>query len=159
MKAPILFGLALLATAVISTLPMSAGAQVATLVPPPVAGAAPVIVETIKVHSQALEGNLEGESPDRDVIVYLPPDYNTNPTKRYPVVYALHGYSISNEMWTQEIHTPQTIEGAFATGTRGMIIVLPNSRTLHGCRVMAIFWPGCPVASGKHDGLCQAMDA
>lgn len=106
-------------------------AQVQTIVPPAVAGAAPVIVEDITVHSQALEGNLEGESPDRDVIVYLPPDYNANPTKRYPVVYALHGYSISNEQWTHEIHTPQTIEGAFATGTSGMIVVLPNSKTLH----------------------------
>ena len=102
-----------------------------TIVPPVVAGAAPVIVERIKVHSQALEGNLEGESPDRDVIVYLPPDYKTNPAKRYPVVYALHGYSISNEQWTNEIKTPQTIEGAFATGTKGMIVVLPNSKTLH----------------------------
>ncbi len=101
------------------------------IVPPVVQGAAPVIVEHIKVHSRALEGNLEGESPDRDVIVYLPPDYNANPTKRYPVVYALHGYSISNEQWTKEIRTPQTIEGAFATGTNGMIVVLPNSQTLH----------------------------
>ncbi|CAL4869536.1 hypothetical protein MMA231_03828 (plasmid) [Asticcacaulis sp. MM231] len=102
-----------------------------TVVPPVVAGAAPVIVEKIKVHSPALEGNLEGESADRDVIVYLPPDYKSHPEKRYPVVYALHGYSISHEMWSNEIKTPQTIEGAFATGTKDMIVVLPNSRTLH----------------------------
>ncbi len=108
-----------------------AWAQVQTITPPPVAGAKPVTVEKIKVHSVSIEGNLEGESPDRDVIVYLPPDYAANPKTRYPVVYALHGYSISNEMWTQEIKTPQTVEGAFATGTPGMIIVLPNSRTLH----------------------------
>lgn len=106
-------------------------AQVQTIVPPVVQGAKPVIVQTITVHSKALEGNLEGESPDRKVIVYLPPDYNKNPNKRYPVVYALHGYSIDNEMWTHEIHTPQTIEGAFATGSKEMIFVLPDSRTLH----------------------------
>ena len=105
--------------------------QAPTIVPPIVAGAAPVIVEKIKVHSRALEGNLEGETADRDVIVYLPPDYKSHPEKRYPVVYALHGYSISNEMWSNEIKTPQTIEGAFATGTKGMIVVLPDSRTLH----------------------------
>ena len=28
--------------------------------------------EKIKVHGKALEGNLEGDSPDRDVFVYLP---------------------------------------------------------------------------------------
>ncbi len=106
-------------------------AQVQTITPPVVAGAKSVTVEKIKVHSAAIEGNLEGESPDRDVIVYLPPDYAKNPKKHYPVIYALHGYSISNEMWTQEIKTPQTVEGAFALGTPGMIIVMPNSRTLH----------------------------
>jgi hypothetical protein len=30
-------------------------------------------VERIKVHGKSLEGNLEGDSPDRDVFVYLPP--------------------------------------------------------------------------------------
>ncbi|MGZ3306659.1 MAG: alpha/beta hydrolase [Asticcacaulis sp.] len=110
---------------------LPAHAQVATIVPPPVAGAAPVFVEKIKVHSPSLEGNLEGEPADRDVVVYLPPDYKTNPKKRYPVVYALHGYWLTAEKWTSEIHTPQTIEGAFATGTKGMIVVLPNSWTIY----------------------------
>jgi S-formylglutathione hydrolase FrmB len=47
------------------------------------------------------------------------------------VLYALHGYSISNEKWTTEIKTPQTIEGAFATGTPEMIVVLANAQTKH----------------------------
>ena len=101
------------------------------IVPAPVTGAAPVIVEKIKVHGVALEGNLEGDAPDRDVIVYLPPSYNKDAKRRYPVLYALHGYSISAEKWTTEIHTPQTIEGAFATGSREMIVVLANAQTLH----------------------------
>ena len=106
-------------------------AQVKTTVPDPIAGAKPVTVENIKIHGQALEGNLEGDDPDRDVIVYLPPGYSLDPKRRYPVVYALHGYSISAQQWTGEIHTPQTIEGAFANGARDMIVVLPNARTLH----------------------------
>jgi S-formylglutathione hydrolase FrmB len=65
------------------------------------------------------------------VIVYLPPSYAKNPSRRYPVVYALHGYSINNEKWTTEIHTPQTIEGAFATGTHEMIVVLADAQTKH----------------------------
>jgi S-formylglutathione hydrolase FrmB len=101
------------------------------IVPSPVPGAAPVATERITVHGASLEGNLEGDSPDRDVIVYLPPSYAENSARRYPVLYALHGYSINNEKWTTEIHTPQTIEGAFATGTREMIVVIPNAQTLH----------------------------
>ena len=31
-------------------------------------------VERVTVHGKALEGNLEGDSPDRDVTVYLPPE-------------------------------------------------------------------------------------
>jgi S-formylglutathione hydrolase FrmB len=101
------------------------------VVPDPVPGAKPVVTERITVHGASLEGNLEGDSPDRGVIVYLPPSYATSGTRRYPVLYALHGYSISNEKWTTEIRTPQTIEGAFATGTPEMIVVLANAQTKH----------------------------
>ena len=43
----------------------------------------------------------------------------------------LHGYSIGAEQWSQEIHVPQTIEGAFAKGAKEMIVVLPDSKTVH----------------------------
>jgi S-formylglutathione hydrolase FrmB len=63
--------------------------------------------------------------------VFLPPSYATDKNRRYPVVYALHGYSIGAEQWTHEIHVPQTIEGAFAQGAQEMIVVLPDSKTVH----------------------------
>lgn len=106
-------------------------AQVQTNVPPVVPGAKPVTVEHIKIHGTALEGNLEGDAVDRDVFVFLPPSYSKDKHRRYPVVYALHGYSIGAEQWTHEIHVPQTIEGAFAQGAREMIVVLPDSKTVH----------------------------
>lgn len=108
----------------------AARAQVETLAPPAVEGAPKARVETIKVHSRAIEGNLLGTSADRDVIVILPPSYDKNRQRRFPVVYALHGYSISAEQWSKEIHLPATAEGAFAKGTPEMIIVLPNSRNV-----------------------------
>lgn len=106
-------------------------AQVQTIVPPVVEGAKPVSVEHIKVHGKALEGNLEGDAVDREVLVFLPPSYAKETSRRYPVVYALHGYSIGAEQWSHEIHVPQTIEGAFATGAKEMIVVLPDSKTMH----------------------------
>jgi S-formylglutathione hydrolase FrmB len=96
-----------------------------------VPGAKPVTVERIKIHGAALEGNLEGNAVDRDVIVFLPPSYANDKTRRYPVVYALHGYSIGAEQWSGEIHVPQTIEGAIAQGAKDMIVVLPDSKTVH----------------------------
>jgi enterochelin esterase-like enzyme len=112
-------------------LTVSAPAQVTTEVPPAVPGAKPVTVERIKVHGSSLEGNLEGDAVDRDVIVLLPPSYATQKSRRYPVIYALHGYSIGAEQWTHEIHVPQTIEGAFAQGAQETIVVLPDSKTVH----------------------------
>jgi len=107
-------------------------AQVQTEVPPVVPGTKPVTVEQIKIHGEALEGNLEGDAADRDVFVFLPPSYAKEKSRRYPVVYALHGYSIGAEQWTHEIHVPQTIEGAFAQGAKEMIVVLPDSKTVYG---------------------------
>lgn len=43
-------------------------------------------VQKVSVHGAALQGNLEGDSPDRDVYVYLPPSYATSRNQRYPVV-------------------------------------------------------------------------
>jgi len=119
-------------TITITIIPASqAPAQVLTNVPDVVPGAKPVTVEHIKIHGTALEGNLEGDAVDRDVIVFLPPTYEKDKKRRYPVVYALHGYSIGAEQWTHEIHVPQTIEGAFAQGSKEMIVVLPDSKTIY----------------------------
>jgi S-formylglutathione hydrolase FrmB len=118
-----------LALVVGSAVPLAA--QVQTEVPPAVPGAKPVTVERVKIHGAALEGNLEGDAVDRDAFVFLPPSYAKEKSRRYPVVYALHGYSIGAEQWTHEIHVPQTIEGAFAQGAREMIVVLPDSKTAH----------------------------
>jgi S-formylglutathione hydrolase FrmB len=106
-------------------------AQVKTIVPDPVPGAKPVKLDHIKIHGAALEGNLEGDDVDREVIVFLPPSYEKDKKRRYPVVYALHGYSIGAEQWSHEIHVPQTIEGAFAQGSKEMIVVLPDSKTIY----------------------------
>ena len=97
-------------------------AQVQTDLPPVIPGAKPVTVEHIKIHGTSLEGNLEGESVDRDVFVFLPPGYANAKHRRYPVVYALHGFFIGAEQWTHEIRVPQTIEGAFAKGAQEMIV-------------------------------------
>ena len=43
-------------------------------------------LERITVHGRALEGNLEGDSPDRPVVVYLPPTSARETNRRYPVL-------------------------------------------------------------------------
>lgn len=109
----------------------AAYAQVKTNVPEVVPGARPTQVERIAIRGKALEGNLEGNTPDRQVIVVLPPSYARERSRRYPVVYALHGYSVGAEQWAKEMHVPQSVEGAFGKGAKEMIVVLPDSKTVH----------------------------
>lgn len=65
--------LRLIMLAVSTTLAPQVFAQVQTNVPPVVPNAKPVTVERIKIHGASLEGNLEKNSDDRDVFVFLPP--------------------------------------------------------------------------------------
>lgn len=89
-------------------------------------------VERIKVHGVGLEGNLAGDSPDRDVSVYLPPSYQTDKNRRYPVIYFLHGFTDSDDKWygltKHWINLPAVVDKALAEGKTGeFIIVTPNA--------------------------------
>jgi enterochelin esterase-like enzyme len=91
-------------------------------------------VERIKVHGKSLEGNLDGDSPDRDVSIYLPPSYKTEKTRRYPMVYMLHGFTDDDARWfgvvKHWINLPEVINKALTDGkTREMIVVMPNAFT------------------------------
>jgi enterochelin esterase-like enzyme len=87
-------------------------------------------VEKITVHGKSLEGNLEGDSPDRTVFVYLPPSYATETNRRYPVVYLLHGYGLTGERWVPFINLPDAADKDAAEGTaKEMILVNSDAFT------------------------------
>jgi Predicted esterase len=88
--------------------------------------------ERIKVHSQALEGNLIGDPAERDVTVYLPPSYASNPDQRFPVLYMLHGFTDTDSQWfgweDHWINLQDVIEESLAEGlSKEMIVVMPNA--------------------------------
>ena len=88
---------------------------------------APGRVEELTIHSRALEGNLLGDSPDRQVFVYLPASYDTS-NRRYPVVYMLHGYGLRAEGWMRIFSIESAINSALSEqGTKEMIVVSPSS--------------------------------
>jgi S-formylglutathione hydrolase len=89
-------------------------------------------VEHIKVHGKSLEGNLEGDSPDRDVFIYLPPSYATSKNRRYPVVYLLHGYGLTAERWMPFTKMTDAADKNIAAGNlKEMILVNPDAFTLY----------------------------
>lgn len=90
--------------------------------------------ERIKVYGKSLEGNLSGDSPERDVSVYLPPGYAADQTRRFPVIYFLHGFTDSDDRWfglrgPHFANVPAVFDKAIASGARDMIIVMPNAYT------------------------------
>ncbi len=90
-------------------------------------------IERIQVHGKSLEGNLEGDSPDRDVSIYLPPSYKTATNRRYPVLYFLHGYTDSDDRWfglvKSFVNLPAGIDKSLTAGAKEMIVVMPNAYT------------------------------
>ena len=91
-------------------------------------------LERITVHGDSLVGNLAGDTPDRLVSVYLPPNYTASPKRRYPVLYLLHGYTDSDDHWfglsgPHFVNVPTAASKAFASGSREFIIVMPDAYT------------------------------
>jgi S-formylglutathione hydrolase FrmB len=91
-------------------------------------------LERITVHGDSLVGNLAGDTPDRLVSVYLPPSYAASPTRRYPVLYLLHGFTDSDDHWfglsgKHFVNVPTAADKAFTSGARELIIVMPNAFT------------------------------
>jgi len=88
--------------------------------------------ERIKIYSQAIEGNLINDPAERDVTVYLPPSYGSEPDRRYPVLYMLHGFTDTDSQWfgweNHWIDLYHVIEEALSTGnTKEMMVVMPNA--------------------------------
>ncbi len=98
-------------------------------------GAAPASgkIEKIVVHGKSLEGNLEGDSPDRAATVYLPPTYASDQSRRFPVIYLLHGYGGKEDTFTERLASLQQSSDtlAAAQGFSSAIVVTPSAYTLH----------------------------
>ena len=90
-------------------------------------------VEKIIVHGKSLEGNLEGDSPDREATVYLPPTYASDQSRRFPVIYLLHGYGGREDTFTERLASLQQSSDtlAAAQGFSSAIVVTPSAFTLH----------------------------
>jgi hypothetical protein len=91
----------------------------------------------VQIHSPSLEGNLLGDSPDRQVSVYLPSSYYLEKERKYPVVYYLHGNrSSAGKVDTSKIYGVPTLELMDALIAEGrvkeMILVQADGRHGYG---------------------------
>ena len=83
------------------------------------------------LHSRALIGNALGDSPDREVLVYLPPSYDRSSGRRYPVVYLLHGSTSKPVEWVdgtyQGFNLAHAMDSLVAAGGAELIVVMPDT--------------------------------
>src|SRR5262245_34303471 len=117
------------ATALLALVSAPLAAQNITAPPPPVPEG--ITVQEIKVHGASLVGNLEGNDVERQVMVVLPPSYQTSRNKHYPVVYYLHGFAIDGKNFYNFMHVPEAVAKNAAEGNE-FIVVVPSTLTKMG---------------------------
>lgn len=63
----------------------------------------------------------------RHVNVYVPAGYESNPQKRYPVLYLVHGWGENEDGWSIQGHLENIMDGLIASGKAvPMIVVMPD---------------------------------
>lgn len=68
-------------------------------------------LETLEIDSAVLRGNALGDPHVRPLWVYVPPAYDADPQRRFPVVYVIQGYTGQLDMWrNREAFRPNYVE-------------------------------------------------
>jgi putative tributyrin esterase len=62
----------------------------------------------------------------KHLVIYLPPSYDRDPSRRFPVAYYLHGLSGSEADWVSKGSIDVAADSLFANGTPEMILVMPD---------------------------------
>ena len=99
------------------------------LTAPPPGTTGELITDTI--YSPSLEGNLLGDAATRNMLIYLPPSYNTS-DKRYPVVYLLHMHA-HDETEAADHGVPDILDELIALDQmKEMLFVMLNADNKYG---------------------------
>jgi S-formylglutathione hydrolase len=93
-------------------------------------------VETDTVASAALASNAIGDAGARQVLVYLPPGYDEETSRRWPVLYLLHGMTSTAGEWVdgtyQDFRLQAAMDSLADAGERGYIVVMPDADNRYG---------------------------
>lgn len=86
-------------------------------------------VITAYIQAKTLQ-NRAGENPERRISVYLPPDYETS-SKRYPVIYFLHGFFWSDSLLVNSDKVNRIFDRAIhLKKIKPVIVVMPDESTV-----------------------------
>ena len=87
----------------------------------------------------------------RRMRVYTPPDYST--TRKYPVLYLLHGIGGTDAEWTEACHANNVIDNLLADGkVQPMVMVFPDGNSSRTAADLAAGGRGAPPPGGRGAG-------
>ncbi|MEO5679716.1 MAG: alpha/beta hydrolase-fold protein [Acidimicrobiales bacterium] len=84
------------------------------------------------VHGAALAGNPLGDPVDRPLYVWLPPGYDDDPGRRWPVVAFLHGFAGQADSWENRRAFQPTLLERIDAAAPPAIVALPDGWTSWG---------------------------
>lgn len=93
-------------------------------------------VELMRFESEVLRGNAAGDPHTRTVPVYLPPSYDQDVRRRYPVAYVLTGFTgrgrmlLNDNLWNPPLDV--RMDTLITAGCGEMILVMPDCATRYG---------------------------
>ena len=110
------------------------------------------------IASELLRDNPLGDPCDRPLWVYLPPGYDADPGRRYPVVYVIQGYTGHVAMWRNRAPFRQpfteTADAVFASGEAPpALVVYVDAWTSYGGSQFV----DSPGTGRYHSYLCEEV--
>jgi S-formylglutathione hydrolase len=122
----------------------------------PLAASAESRIEVFTIQASSLAGNLLGDPVEQKAAVYFPPGYESNPSRRFPVLYLLHGIGGTYTDWTEDFEIRSIADRLIAKGTIGeLLIVMPNGRNAY----MGGFYMNSPVTGNWEDFITKELVA
>ena len=122
------------------------------------AGGGRLVADSLE--SPALAANLLGDPGRRAVSVYLPPGYDQETGRRYPVVYLLHGFKAKNRLWTgpgqpgRGLEIQEMADDLIQRGIiKPLIIVMPDAANAYG----GSFYLNSAVTGLWEDFICRDL--
>jgi S-formylglutathione hydrolase FrmB len=115
-------------------------------------------ISPFTVPSRALAANLVGDPPAGKIEVYLPRTYHRQRSRRYPVLYLLHGIAGTSRDWTGPGYQGMTIQGLMdsltaARAIREMIVVVPTAFNAY----VGSYYSNSPVTGNWEDYLAREL--
>lgn len=116
------------------------------------------VIHTIQVPAPSLRGNLLGDRAVRTTSIYLPPSYLRARSRRFPVLYLLHGFGADNTAFIagryQDLDIRVSMDELIRSGkSTEMIVVTPDARN----RYDGSFYANSPVTGNWEDFIAHDL--